>query len=87
MTQGLSKDIAEWASRQFNLIGNFEGTYHGSSSAYDPNNYIQEESETVCQFIASWLKKHNSLTDVSDEQAILAFINGCRSYIFAISLA
>lgn len=67
--------IREWADFEQAFINNVEGTYQCPGSTYDLHNCIRGDKESVRNFIARWLKKRNSLSIVSDEQPIHAFIN------------
>lgn len=57
------------------FINNFEGTYQRPGRGYDLHNFIQGDNEPVRDFIAIWLKKRNTCTNISDETTIDVFIN------------
>lgn len=46
----------------------------------------QGDNESVREFVARWLKKRNTLTNVSDETAIEAFINSAQDTFFCHKL-
>lgn len=58
------------------FLNNFEGTYQRPGSGADLHNIIQGDNESVRVFMARWLKKRNTLTNIFDETAIETFVNG-----------
>lgn len=78
--------IHTWADFEREFLNNFEGTYQCPGSGYDLHNIIQGDNEPVCDFVARWLKKRNTLTNVSDETTIEAFINSAQDHFLCHKL-
>lgn len=52
--------------------------YQRPGSGANLHNIIQGDKESICNYVARWLKKKNMLTNIFDETAIEAFLNGAR---------
>ena len=74
--------IHNWADFEHVFLNNFEGTYHRPGSGADLHNIIQEDKESVRDYVARWLKKKNTLSNISDETAIEAFVSGAQDPLF-----
>ena len=74
--------IHTWANFEHAFLNNFEGTYQHLGSGADLHSIIQGDNESVRDFVARWLKKKNTLTNISDETAIETFINGAHDPFF-----
>jgi hypothetical protein len=55
---------------------NFEGTYKRPHNIGDLQRYRRADDETSRTFLAWWLDMKNSYEGVTNESAILAFIDG-----------
>lgn len=62
--------VHNWADFEHVFLNNFKGTYHHPGSGADLHNIIQEDKESVCDYVAWWLKKKNTLSNISDETTI-----------------
>ena len=74
--------IHTWADFEHAFLNNFEGTYQRPGSGADLHSIIQGDNESVHDFVAWWLKKRNTLTNISDETAIKTFVNGAHDPFF-----
>lgn len=74
--------IHSWADFEHAFLNNFEGTYQRPGSGVDLHNIIQGDNESVHDFVARWLKKKNTLTTISNETAIEAFVNDAQDVFF-----
>lgn len=64
------------------FLNNFEGTYQRLGSGADLHYIVQEDRELVHGYVASWLKKKNTLTNIFDETTIEAFVSGAQDSLF-----
>jgi hypothetical protein len=67
--------IQTWFDMQSAFTGNFEGTYKRPHNIGDLQWCRRAEDETSRTFLAHWLDMKNSCEGVTDESAILAFID------------
>ena len=68
--------IHTWTEFEHAFLNNFEGTYQCSGSGANLHSIIHGDNESVHDFVARWLKKRNTLTNISDETAIETFVKG-----------
>lgn len=74
--------IHDWADFEYAFLNNFEGMYQRPGSGADLHSVIQEDKESVCGYVARWLKKKNTLSNISDETAIEAFMSRAQDKFF-----
>jgi hypothetical protein len=67
--------IQTWFDMQTAFTENFEGTYKRPHNIGDLQRCQQADDETSRTFLACWLDMKNSYEGVTDESAILAFID------------
>jgi hypothetical protein len=67
--------IQTWFDMQITFTENFEGTYKRPHNIGDLQRCRQADDETSQTFLARWLDMKNSCEGVTDESAILAFID------------
>jgi hypothetical protein len=67
--------IETWFDMQTALTKNFEGTYKRPHNIGDLQRCRRAEDKTSRTFLARWLDMKNSYEGVTDESAILAFID------------
>lgn len=68
------------------FLMNFQGRYQWPPSQYDLGSCVQEEGESIHNFISRWLKKKNNISDVMDAEAIAAFRAGCMDKLLTHEL-
>jgi hypothetical protein len=67
--------IQTWFDMQTAFTENFEGTYKRPQNIGDLQRCRRADDETSRTFLARWLDMKNSCEGVTDESAILAFID------------
>jgi hypothetical protein len=67
--------IQTWFNMQTAFTKNFEGTYKRAHNIGDLQRCRRANDETFRTFLARWLDMKNSCEGVTDESAILAFID------------
>jgi hypothetical protein len=67
--------IQTWFDMQIAFIENFEGTYKRPHNIGDLQRCRQADDETSRTFLACWLDMKNSCEGVTNDSAILAFID------------
>jgi hypothetical protein len=67
--------IQTWFDMQIAFIENFEGTYKRPHNIGDLQRCRRADDETSRTFLACWLDMKNSCEGVTNESAILAFID------------
>ena len=72
------KSINCWFDMQIAFTKNFEGTYKCSHTIGDLQRCTQNQGESSREFLARWLDMKNSCEGVTDEMAMISFIDGLR---------
>jgi hypothetical protein len=71
----VENSIQTWFDMQIAFTENFEGTYKQPHNIGDLQRCRRADDETSQTFLARWFDMNNSCEGVTDESAILAFIN------------
>jgi hypothetical protein len=77
--------IQTWFDMQTAFTENFEGTYKRPHNIGDLQRCRRANDETSRTFLAGWLDMKNSCEGVTDESAILAFIDSLEDSSSAIA--
>jgi hypothetical protein len=70
--------IGSWEELENQFTRNFRSTYKCPASLEEIKSCIQRKDETLRSYIHRWSIIKNSAEDVSDEQAVDAFLAGLR---------
>jgi hypothetical protein len=73
-----NESIGSWGELESQFARNFRSTYKCPTSLEEVKACVQRKGETLRSYIQRWSIIKNSAEDVSDEQAIDAFMAGLR---------
>jgi hypothetical protein len=73
-----NESIGSWGELESQFTRNFRSTYKRPASLEEVKAYVQRKGKTLRSYIQRWSVIKNSAEDVSDEQAIDAFLTGLR---------
>jgi hypothetical protein len=73
-----NESIGSWGELKSKFSRNFRSTYKHPASLGEVKACVQRKGETLCSYIQRWIVIKTSAEDISDEQAIDAFLVGLR---------